>query len=1161
MSDITPKQQKLLQSIYDWSVSNGSSPTLQELTAASGKNHTRTVVEMLDHLEEAGLINRLAGTARGLSLTKKAHHVLQIPPEATTWPEKRQFILKRLGDFSPTLRDCYFGGIKILEDTRNPRRLQLSAYSMRDIITWMQYVEGDEPKKVAEDKKKRLEEKAGGKRKSIEEFSVRAETLKWTIDPQGGFEIASELNKAHAAFSNIGHGGSQPTESTYLKQLSAFEDLLANCILIEQRDAIELLSKEINCGPEKADYDQIRMLIRRNFVSKKYFFDQVGADWLDSLLKNDLLRRDILVAQYLLKCAKEKPDEVMSFILSVTKAQVEDVRVFYLLADATLQMPARTAKKIVKKIKNDQWLAPNLGATLLEDSSIKLLEFLIKESEYQAASELTELLFSFRTVERGSYARKESVINEHYLLEAKKLIDSIPPLETEVFLNSTLSCLKQLVRGEDGGDDDSWFWCRSIENPGAGSGLYEGQHCLVETIRDLGCKYFDELAKDGNTSKMNAALDKFFPVDSKMHTVKRLRMYLCDRYFREFEEAAIGLVVQEINSVFFDREYSDFLVRHFDEFTDSEKNFYLTKVFEAEEDADWKARRLLPIKDSLGENDKKKFDAFCNEIGFEPTRNNEPLIRSGWGPKPFLSEKEMAELSVEEVILKCKLWKQSDDWETATYVGTARAVEKDVCERPKEWTKVLSSLSKDTIHPQIIGGIFRGLQLALKEKKIFDWVQIMPLMEWIVDGFQQNSLPAFEQDRDFPYGDTPWNSTFESMSDLLEIGLNTSSIPQKYSGNVLKCIGGLCKNSDPTPEYEAKNADNKWGFYHLSINTIRGRAFHSLFAYLRWLNRSLKKKGTTFPAEVKNIIESALEPEKEPTGTIRCVIGSHVPQLFYTEKDWTIEKLPAIFPEKVRPLFAAALEGLLHNTLYLEMIPHLSKIYLQSTKDNLGRNKSMLTEEMTEVLIDHIGLMYFLGINEEVFEEFLKVATFQQKAKLVSFIGRSLISKDSADDKKRLHYDRIKSFWGKCIDDGNSDVLIEFGYWLEPSIFTISELLDMVEATLKTTKGQIRRNDNLLKLLAENVKEHADKCGNILYLMIHAEASYIHSYHCIFLSHEVDLVKSIMMESIRTRDPANISMVKAMVDRLMKFGFRGYEDLLKDIDKIATEDLKQNEDI
>ena len=77
---LTPKQIETLRHIHDFIFSNGFPPTISDLRKAMGRASDQGVIELLQRLEERGMIEkRTAGQARGLKLTADALLVIGVP--------------------------------------------------------------------------------------------------------------------------------------------------------------------------------------------------------------------------------------------------------------------------------------------------------------------------------------------------------------------------------------------------------------------------------------------------------------------------------------------------------------------------------------------------------------------------------------------------------------------------------------------------------------------------------------------------------------------------------------------------------------------------------------------------------------------------------------------------------------------------------------------------------------------------------------------------------------------------------------------------------------------------------------------------------------------------------------------------------------------------
>jgi DNA-binding MarR family transcriptional regulator len=142
---LTARQIETIRYIYDYMARNRMPPTIGDLGRLLGVRSDQGVVEILQRLEDRGMIERTSGQARGLRLT--AEGCLRHRCAASRWNSRaaagetacpfelsplQQRIYKRLAGIDPKLARMYEGGLRVLLDETNPERIPLSAHSIRE---------------------------------------------------------------------------------------------------------------------------------------------------------------------------------------------------------------------------------------------------------------------------------------------------------------------------------------------------------------------------------------------------------------------------------------------------------------------------------------------------------------------------------------------------------------------------------------------------------------------------------------------------------------------------------------------------------------------------------------------------------------------------------------------------------------------------------------------------------------------------------------------------------------------------------------------------------------------------------------------------------------------------------------------------------------------
>jgi LexA DNA binding domain len=350
---LTVRQIETLRHVHDYMARNGMPPTIGDLVRLLGVKSDQGVIEILQRLEDRGMIERTPGQARGLRLTAEGCLMIGVPPPAGSsgLPQGagrpfelspvQQRIFKSLVDINAKLARMYEGGLRILLDDTNPERIPQSAHSMRESTMHLS--------SMGKSLLSKLEEKA-----AKDQRSSNARQLERVFDPQGGVigfgrTVYDTWNEFQTFFVDVSHHRKEVTLDEYREKLAQFETLLSRYVLPHQVEIYTLLDELLDRGAEHADADELRALLSRNVESFRYFFRKMDARWLGYLQQNELVSPRWEVADYLARITPDVSDQVMA-IIDDLKTDRNDWGTRKGLIDAAAKMPPNLARRIVDKI-------------------------------------------------------------------------------------------------------------------------------------------------------------------------------------------------------------------------------------------------------------------------------------------------------------------------------------------------------------------------------------------------------------------------------------------------------------------------------------------------------------------------------------------------------------------------------------------------------------------------------------------------------------------------------------------------------------------------------------------------------------------------------------------------------------------------------------------
>lgn len=387
-----------------------------------------------------------------------------------------------------------------------------------------------------------------------------------------------------------------------------------------------------------------------------------------------------------------------------------------------------------------------------------------------------------------------------------------------------------------------------------------------------------------------------------------------------------------------------------------------------------------------------------------------------------------------------------------------------------------------------------------------------------------------------------WDGVFKSVADLLRDGLlkNNLAPDLEYRNNIFEVIEYLCNHPEPDIEYEKQYGGDNLNPSTMSINTVRGSAFHALFSYIFWLNNLLKDSDKKIiPDEAKKILDDHLDYEIEPTLTINSVYGRYFPWLYFYDPGWTTENISKIFPKDDLKKRYSAWEAYLSNSVNFDIFKLLEDRYNLAIEELSSVPKRKYWIDPVNKLINHVMIVYLNHDEKSICKKFFSKATDNQKGMAVSLIGRYYIHNKESGVEKIQNIDRFEQFWEWRLKESNSiDELKEFGWWIKKDIFDNEWLLKRLHETLLKTKSTISAEVEVIEELLRFADEYPHQTSEVLYLMIKNKNPELHYM----------ILEGTVKKIITKLNSCELEEVKKITEKILDYLISlGFEDF-KDID-------------
>ncbi len=860
--------------------------------------------------------------------------------------------------------------------------------------------------------------------------------------------------------------------------------------------AVALLGRP---GQRRYFFDRLENPLWINPLKKKKFFD-----FPPSVMKDEAGKPSSFPqwpeSRYLSRMATKAPDAVLEVILQIP--ETDNVSVHEDFIDAALAMPAYLAEKLVTKAKQRIELPHPL---FLPEKLGKLVEHLAKGSQGEAALELARSLLEVqpdpkaaeKMVEDDSYRLPPDPQARFDMWQYKEILEkNIPELVAatgEKALNLLCDLLDSAIRLSqrdekiEGAED---FWRPAIEDHEQNY-PHELKDLLVSAVRDTA-----ERIAVADPSRITTLVAYF--EQQRWRVFHRIALHL----LRVSRQADFLFISERLtNRSLFDEwrlrhEYFLLLQERFTQLSLKDQQTILdwidagppvyetrelseqrfSKSFSPEEiersDKYWRLQRLAPLHEVLPPEWKRRYKELTTELG-EPEHPDLVVYAEGatWGPTSPKSADELRSMEIEELFDFLKNWRWSGNL-LMSPEGLGRELTALVASEPERFADHAVQLQE--LDPTYVRAFLSGLRDAAKANLPFPWLPVLQLCQWVVA--QPREIP----DRKGQYTDLDpgWVWTRKAIATLFAAGFESApAIPFELRNATWAVMKLLTGDPEPDQEYEARYGGSNMDPATLSINTTRGDAMHAAVRYALWVRRNIEKEphgeerikwGFEEIPEVREVLETHLDPALDPSLAVRSVYGQWFPWLVLLDGKWATAHVPRIFPpeESFRDLRDAAWETylvfckpydnvfeVLHNEYKravecIGAIPSERRRHLANPEERLAEHLLIFYERGKLDLDDPKGLLSL----------FYEKAPAALRGHALTIEGQRLYRTTGEVPHEIL--DRLKILWERRLAAAQADAhpetytaeLSAFGWWFVSAKFDAWSL-DQLIAVLKISPG------------------------------------------------------------------------------------------------------------
>ncbi|MFA6459208.1 MAG: hypothetical protein WCV79_02320 [Candidatus Paceibacterota bacterium] len=827
---------------------------------------------------------------------------------------------------------------------------------------------------------------------------------------------------------------------------------------------------------------------------------------------------------YLSRVVETNPKKVADIILSfdaIKNLNLETIDRFLWICT---KMSARQLARIIPKINQEKWV-PAIGNFNHWSFEYKqIFDKLSKANDSKSIVTLAEAVLSIRTpddIKRNAFG---SVDNPFYLndLHFSEVFEQLPRINPSSYesafdvLTHTLGSAIALGEKEDDvfaiGESFPLFDFNFFSSTAP-----DKHYSSRDDVRDLAIttrEFANRLIGSSKDLKeIRRIYEKYIGPLPDSRSLWRLRLYIWSLHPEEFKSELRSAFFRGVESennlwpVTGGAEYEQALKKGFFVLDKSDKELYIQQTLTLFENIKKSGAYgygiLSSIFDFLSDNDKKRA-----EVLFKHPLKKDYSPRSIIGeshsgyviPQAPSDSEEIWKGSISIIIetLKTKWTPESlqkldmkkDFLKPINAEGVATQLIANIKERLPEFIeKSELFFDRDCLDSHYTYSFLRGVQEAIRANsnaiKNTDVSPLIRLGKRIADSGILTPFDINSRDRDqFDAWLSGWNGVCSSLSDVMtEILRNDSKSTSNlfsFRTELLSIISFLLKSSDPKPADEQidtakmKTMAPGENEYQVSdpltcaINSTRGRAFETFIHFVQQDSQNYPKESRTkLSKDIRDLYEEILASEN--TRAITFMFGHYIAFFYYRDPVWMEKVIPIIFtrdPNKI-DLYMAAWEGYISSSLYDELFKQLQHQYSRAIAlDPNTYTKRTYRTNLDEGLATHMALAYAhfddFDLNSELFKTFWATVNSKRAASFISFIGRSIISRDQPKKWLQEHPEvkakKLEEFWDWALQNCNDkEALQEFGFWMQTKddIFKADWLADHIEKTLAKTCGDL----------------------------------------------------------------------------------------------------------
>lgn len=910
----------------------------------------------------------------------------------------------------------------------------------------------------------------------------------------------------------------------------------------------ELLSKQ---NPTNADLQTLRESVPNSIHAMTYFFGRLShPQWMEPLRAKGYFDGPADTqwdpekaasffpywpqAQYLIRMAPLKPDQIMDILLHVQDKG--NRRVQHDLIQAAMQMPAITSAKMVLKVL--AWLQNPRYRFFTRDCA-DLVSYLATNEQAEPALTLATKLFApepFKT----AHAELARDLTWDYGEGLKRCMPSLVNAGRTTVFKMLCDLLRASRIAEYGIEQEAQPHDLSHHDrprldiePREGEGTVED--ALISQIRDLAMRF----ATQDPTTIPELVRELEF---RKWPIFYRLALYLLSQFAQQVPGLALARIKDfyRYHSDHYHNEYYALALAVFPLASAVDQGGLLIMICTGPNPAEiralisarrqevtadavrdaadrWRRDRLGALRPVLNAPCRCCLQEFEERLG--PAQSLTTLDRITIREHPPPEEaKKFPRMDVHEIITFLVRWGPSTEFPRQSPDPVFRGLQQAVASGPKRFAEEAGLFQQVDI--SYVRHFLQGLEEALTQETFFPWPSVIELCRWII----RQGLAVPGRTRDDFYWDHDWGYTRKATLKLIRAVFKSASnrIPLELRNGVWEILHTLSEDPEPSAEQEEERIgaaaeatqivagatliQSHEDPITMASGTTRPQAIMAVIDYAVWVQRSLieagphqgnQQAGLQSLPEVQQVLERHLFPDIDPSITFGSALGGKFTDLYDLDTEWTIANKGRIFPtdDALRGRREAAWEafiilscarGDIFEVLEAEYIEAVAAL---GTWEPRWKPSFRYPEHLGEHLWNlYISGIIQLGSHQDILGEFYERASDDLIGQLHWKLGREL-----HEDSPRLgetEFQRLEKLWSWRLsslpDDeyGNAHVseCQAYGVWFSSGRFPYDESIHLLEDSFKKT-GKVRPESSVMETLARvvtSMPEEVLRCGHLI---------------------------------------------------------------------------------